>query len=186
MDNNHHFDESAKISPDNLLKLGASIDGLTREFAYKKFFDDTLSIIFPTDFVILPEFLAKLKYPSDNRPKLIYTSYDTKSTFTFNIAPVPLASEQTKDAAEQFRKLLKKLYPMNEFSLVSEEQLKGNCLSWFSYRGHAIDDRTFDIMYVTPVVGQCMIGTFNCVATIENQWKEVVIAMMRSIETSGK
>lgn len=183
---NINFDESGRTSPDILLKQGASIDGITRKFNYKKFFDDTLSILFPIDFIILPEHLARLKYPSVNRPKLIYTSYDTKATFTFNISPVPMLSTQTKDAAEQFKQLLKKLYPLNEFSSIKEEQLKENCLSWFSYRGHAIDDRTFDIMYVTPVAGQCMIGTFNCVAALENQWKEVVIAMMRSIETPGK
>ena len=55
---------------------------------------------------------------------------------------------------------------------------------WFDYKGFAIDEQVYYMMYVLPWKDKQLIhGTFNCKYNDMNEWKEAARQAILSIET---
>jgi hypothetical protein len=82
------------------LESGMYIDGELMEFERVKLFDGKMDIMLPSSFIDLPSNLARIKYPSEQRPHIIKTSLDTSVNMTFSLYGMKIRCDQTKKAAE--------------------------------------------------------------------------------------
>ena len=163
------------------LESGMYIDGELMEFERVKLFDGKMDIMLPSSFIDLPSNLARIKYPSEQRPHIIKTSLDTSVNMTFSLYGMKIRCDQTKKAAEEFRMVIKKVNPAYVFYDLEEEELGNSSVSWFDFKGFCVDDPIYYMMYVTPVGGYLMHGIFNCPYRKLAEWRDAAGRMMRSI-----
>ena len=144
-----------------------------------------ISAVFPKTFVRMPLSIAKIKYPADTRPQIIYTSLDTTVNFTFSVAPQEVPSGQVAKIASQMRAMLKKVNPANIFYDIEEEfgeSEHSTRLCWFNYKSYAIDDQIYTIMYLAAVKkGTVLHGTFNCRFEDMNEWHHAALQVIKSV-----
>ena len=67
--------------------------------------DTKIRLYLPEQFVVMPDQVREVKYPSLNAPDFIITSLDSTVNFCFNILPVQLEEGDTKTMSSQSRML---------------------------------------------------------------------------------
>ena len=141
-----------------------------------------VSIMQPTSFVNMPSSIARAKYPSESRPKLIRTSLDTIVNFTFNVLPQAVRYEKVRSVTEQLKAMIQRLNPANVFYELREEKIDGVPLCWFNYKTYAIDSQLYAIVYLFPLSeGEILQGMFSCRFDDMNEWHDAAIQTILSI-----
>lgn len=178
--------KKAKMEEYKNLEQGIYVKEELLEFKRIELFDKKMSIMLPTTFLDMPSSLAKIKYPSEQRPQIIKTNLNTDVNFTFSLYNIPIKSGETKEAAKQFQMTIKKINPANIFYELVEEPLGETFISWFDFKSFAIDECLYNLMYVTPIEGHILHGVFNCFYRDAIEWKDCVHKVLLSIQDFTK
>ncbi|MCH5258671.1 MAG: hypothetical protein J1F18_02900 [Lachnospiraceae bacterium] len=173
------FRKSAKKSKYNSLESGMYIKDEIIHFKEVQVLDDKVSIMLPDTFVDMPQEIAKIKYPSEQRPQVIKMNSNASVNFTFSLYETPLNENQIENALEQFREIILRVNPAFIFYdfVISEEKNLG----WFDFKSYGLDEQMYNVMYITPIEGKLMHGIFNCMYKDILEWKDAVQQVMLSI-----
>ncbi len=138
----------------------------------------------PEQFIVMPDIVKDVKYPSKDAPNYIITSLSSMVNFGFNILPVFLETEDIKEMSSQFQKALHNVNPSiriknHENDLVT---YRGNEMCWFDFKGYAIDGQNYNRMYLVRMQNNVLHGVFNCPMQYKEQWEDIVEQCFLSIE----
>lgn len=155
-------------------------------FVPTRLFEGNVQVMLPDTFIDMPELLASVKYPSQQRPQVIKTGATGTVNFCFNLFIAPIQVDQIENAALTFRSILQRTQP----SLIQMEQkninLEKNCISWFDFRSFSLDEQIYNLLFVTSIGGKLMNGTMNCPAPLMRAWKPIMQQVVLSIEDHTK
>lgn len=172
----------AEKSKYSTVDTGMYIEDELVNFCPVELFGGKMRVMLPEAFTDMDPEIATIKYPSAARPQVIQTNAAGSINFTFShFAAQPLRQEQVKDAAAQFKTLIRRVHPANVFYDMKEEEVGGNTLWWFDYKGYAVDDQTYNLVYLVSVDGRMMHGVFNCVFRDIEEWKPAAMQVMLSV-----
>ena len=90
--------------------------------------------------------------------------------------------EELHEVAKTFEIIIKKTNPANVFYEKNTENIGNLRLSWFDFKGYAIDCQIYYIYYVTSIGGNLLHGIFSCVTTDVEAYKEVAFLVIKSIQ----
>ena len=169
----------------DIRKDGLIVKGEKIEFQDTPLFQEKMLILLPTSFVDMPQKIARLKYPSEQRPQIIKTDLLGSTNFAFNLFDKAIQPAQMKSAADGMKLILKKVNPANVFYEDGTEPLGKTMLSWFEFKGHGIDTQIYYIMFLTSIGGKLMHGIFNCAIADMETWREAVFQVIRSIQDTS-
>ncbi len=143
-----------------------------------------IRMFLPEQFIVMPDIVKDVKYPSKDAPNYIITSLSSMVNFGFNILPVFLETEDIKEMSSQFQKALHNVNPSiriknHENDLVT---YRGNEMCWFDFKGYAIDGQNYNRMYLVRMRNNVLHGVFNCPMQYKEQWEDIVEQCFLSIE----
>lgn len=151
-------------------------------FEKTELFDHKMQIMLPKSFTDMSIELAKLKYPMEQRPQVIKTNEATDINFTFSLLDQPLTNSQVKTAKDSLKKIMKTVRPDMRFTEDGMENVEGRTIGWFELIYNGLDGKLYNIMYFTPVDGKMLHGIFNCPLKEAENWKPIVLKLMRTIQ----
>jgi len=164
------------------LETGIYIKEELIEFEPRDIPELNINVTLPKTFVRMPASIAKIKYPAETRPQLIFTSLDTTVNFSFSVFPQNVPLDQVKRIAEQMKAMLKKVNPANLFYELKEELSENRALCWFNYKSYAMDDQLYSIMYLLAAEkGKILHGTFSCRFNDMNEWNHAALQVIESV-----
>ncbi len=173
------FRKSAKKSKYNSLETGMYIKDRLIHFKETHVLSDKVSVMLPEGLTDMPLGIAKIKYPSEQRPQVIKTSDDGTVNFTFSLYDTEFNERQIEDALGQFKAVIRKVNPAFIFYDFVVESDKA--LGWFDFKSYGLDEQIYNVMYLLPVEGKLMHGIFNCLYRDILEWKEAVHQIMMSV-----
>lgn len=170
------------------LETGMYINNQIVEFERRTYFDEALSVLLPVSFVPMPEEQAKIKYPVEQRPQVIESNLDGSVNFTMSYFPMKVQPDELARTKDTFRTAVTVMNPAVLFFDDKVQPLGKTNLAWFDYRGYALDDQIYNLMFATTIEGKLLFGTFNCRFADFGEWKPAVIQMIESMEdiTGGR
>ena len=143
-----------------------------------------IHIYLPEQFIVMPDLVKDMKYPSKNAPDLIITSLDSMVNFGFNILAVFIEEGDTKVMISQFQNALRNVNPSikikKQVNDVTTEH--GNEMSWFDFKGYLIDGQNYNRMYLVKMRETVLHGIFNCPMQFKDEWGEIAEKCFMSIE----
>ena len=143
-----------------------------------------IHIYLPEQFIVMPDLVKDMKYPSKNAPDLIITSLDSMVNFGFNILSVSMEEGDTKVMSSQFQNALRNVNPSikikKQVNDVTTEH--GNEMSWFDFKGYLIDGQNYNRMYLVKMRDTVLHGIFNCPMQFKDEWGEIAEKCFMSIE----
>ncbi|RFZ79591.1 hypothetical protein DS742_07400 [Lacrimispora amygdalina] len=176
----------AKKAEHTSLEKGVYIKEGLLSFERRKLFDGEMSILLPVPFKIMPEEIAKIKYPSEQRPQLIYSNAGGDVNFTFSLFDEQVNTSQIKEARDRFRGLIKKIQPANLFIEKKEEDLKDTVAAWFDFKNYGLDAQLYNLFYFTNIKGKLLHGIFNCKFEEAEAWKPIAVQVIKSVFTDER
>ena len=158
------------------------INGKRYHFSERRIPDAGMLICLPNEFIDLPSVIAKQKYPSENRPKVIISSADISVNFAFTLLSDAIRDEeliQTRNAALD---ALKKIYPQNTYLDTGVETSKESRLfTWYEYYGPTLDSESYALNAFMRIKNRLLHYLFNCPKAEYEDWRPIVLETISSI-----
>ena len=157
-----------------------TIDELEMEMEQHYFYNESFSMYMPKYFEKMSEEDANIKYPSTNRPKILYT--DTGGTVNIGIN---LTEEGTwvKEQVVDFRNIMlnaflstspsSKVFNTGEFA--TEEEIP---VAFYAFDNNAIGGSMYNFVFVTLLGDKVLIVSMNCPQKDMEQYEVLFYGIM--------
>jgi hypothetical protein len=162
-----------------LLAISAGISNI--ELVTKSLLNDKVEMKVPKDFDIMKEEMLQLKYPSEQRPTLVFTD----EPGTINVALNHIQSKASQASIvlykDNFLKTFKNVYPSAEWKGSGVLEVNGRKVGYLELVTPAIDTDIYNLMFFTDVEGRLLLCTFNCTKEKMAEWTPVGQQILHSL-----
>lgn len=143
-----------------------------------------IRMFLPEQFIVMPDIVKDVKYPSKDAPDYIITSLSSMVNFGFSILPVLLETGDTKVMSSQFQKVLHNVNPSIIIKNKADDLMTnhGSEMCWFDFKGYAMDGQNYNRMYLVRMRNNVLHGVFNCPMQYKEHWEDIVEQCFLSIE----
>lgn len=151
------------------------------EFEEKDFFDEKLRMFIPKDFEEMSEAARKMKYPSENRPDIIKCNEKGNTCITLKIINSPLDEEKVAKLKDNMKVVIKRTNPANVFYEDGVLEVDSKNIGFFEFKGFAIDDSLYNLMFFLEFEKKTLMGTFSCLHSESKEWREIAFQIIKTI-----
>ncbi|KFN12263.1 MAG: hypothetical protein E7L01_13880 [Paenibacillus macerans] len=177
------------------------------EFTVTEVVPGQVALRLPVSFSEMPEAYAKIKYPSERRPKLIYTN----DTLTVNVTVNPTENRLFDDEMEVYQaellKMLKRMQPNASwlsngvFALgevepeagqhsqgrpVQTEQQGKKRAGYYEFVSPAMDGNIYNLTFFMAWEEKGLFFGVNCMEKEMKLWRPIAHGMMASLQVIGQ
>ncbi|CAH2715104.1 hypothetical protein BACCIP111895_02288 [Neobacillus rhizosphaerae] len=151
----------------------------------KELLSNKIEMLLPESFHIMSEEVAKIKYPNENRPTIIYTNDKTTINISLKYTTTQINDSQIPEFHNSIKQMFEKLYPSAKW--LDEKVIKtndGKNVGVLEVITPAIDTNIYNFMYLIELDNKVLIATFNCTEEKMDDWKPIAKEIMGSIVTT--
>lgn len=179
---NLQSDQLQKVEEKHSIYDGIRILGKWVYFDRRHVAKETITMMMPKNFIQMDPDMAKLKYPSEQRPETILTD----ETGTINLMFQYMEGEVNDATIETFRNqifgMMKRVNPGIKEKEIGSINISGKKIAYVEFSNPVMDGKLYNLMFYLEVRGQPLMGSFNCRTKEIKYWRPVAFEMMRSIE----
>jgi len=156
------FEEDLKNVIEQIKSGIVKINDLNIRMDKKTFFNELFSIYIPEDLKKMPDNIAKIKYPSESRPKIIFTNKKD----TLNIGINYSEQELKNDEVYVFRDVMKDAFmainPSSEVSDSGELEIGNTNIGYYAFPSFALGGQMYNLVFVLSLQGKALVCNMNC------------------------
>ena len=152
------------------------------EFEETEFFEEKLKMYIPKDFEDMSIPARKFKYPSENRPEIIKCNEKGNTCITLKIINSPLDEESVRKLKDGMKVIIKKTNPANVFYEDGVLEVDSKNIGFFEFKGYAIDDSLYNLMFFLEFEGKTLMGTFSCIYKECQEWRDIAFQVINTVK----
>jgi hypothetical protein len=134
----------------------------------------------PESFEIMSEAMMKEKYPTDNRPTIVYTNKDGTVNVAFNHTDTNMKHGDIPKMLEEIKGAFSIVFPSAQWHRSEVEKVNGRNVGVLELVSPAVDTDIYNLMWFTDLDDRMMMATFNCTIEQLEDWKELAGHIMGS------
>lgn len=143
----------------------------------------TISMYLPTSFMVMPEKMKEIKYPSRNGPDFMVCNWNANVSFAFKQLEMRVGENGTREMSLQSQQILKNINP----SITIRQQGSyttnaGNESSWFEYNGYQTDGQSYNQVHLIMLRRHLLYATFSCLKEEKNNWKGIALQLFHTVK----
>jgi len=163
------------------------VGGKRYHFAEREILAAWIQVRMPSEFIEMPSAFARVKYPSEDRPDIITTSFDLSVNFAFSLLSEPASDEGLTINRNASREAMQKVFPQNTYMESQADYTKESRLyTWFDYYGPTLDVDIYTVNAFTRIKQRLLHIMFCCAKSDSEHWKPAVLEMLSSIAESKR
>ncbi len=151
------------------------------ELENRKILDDKVEILLPKDFGLMPEDMLNLKYPSANRPTLVYSDEDGTVNIAFNHTSSIASQKEIDDYEKYLVSTFNKSFPTASWEGHGVKEINGRKVGYIEVTTPAIDTQVYNLLFFTDLGGRLLLCTFNCTVKKKPIWLESAKKIFNSL-----
>ena len=132
----------------------------------------------PKDFELMSEENLKIKYPLENRPKLVYTNDDFSINVAYSVQENSLSNDDISATIDSMNELYGKLFTVLESGVFV---IEGRNIGYMKFITPAIDSNIYNHFLVMSIDGKLTLISFNCIEKYREEWEKVGDFILDSI-----
>ncbi|MCI8892914.1 MAG: hypothetical protein HFH34_16610 [Eubacterium sp.] len=140
----------------------------------------------PDTFAPLSRELMRIKYPNENRPDHIWSNPQTTINVSFSHRQEKMEPGEAGEVRGYMGQVIGHLYPSS--SILDQDLVKADQheheIAWMDFVTPAMDTQIYNLMFFTSLKGRLLMGSCNCLAHEQEEWKGLFIQMILSIRTA--
>ncbi|AKG36443.1 hypothetical protein [Paenibacillus durus] len=141
-----------------------------------------VTTMIPKGFSILPEHIAKVKYPVEARPQYMYSDPAFDTSLGFNYTAQPLKDDQVPEMKDAMIDMIKSVQPSADWISNGVIDVHGQSVGYLSFVGPGLGGRIYTFMYFTALRDQLLLCNFNCNEKERRIWKPLAYGMMENLQ----
>ncbi|MGG4143928.1 hypothetical protein ABEW34_12410 [Paenibacillus algorifonticola] len=176
-------DRKEEDSPSPLLEgMTLHVQEERHQFARRIIPGGEASIVLSQAFTVMDEGTARLKYPAERRPKLIFTNEQTSINVAFQQTGFEIEADDVEEFSGTMLAVLKRSQPAARWFQEGMREVGGKQVAFFAYLTPALDCNLYNLMLIAELNGRAIACTFNCMEEEMDDWKMLGEAMLTSIK----
>ncbi|KEQ27709.1 hypothetical protein [Paenibacillus tyrfis] len=140
----------------------------------------------PDSFEPMPEDYAKIKYPADRRPKLIYTD----PTLEINLTVNPTANRMVNDEMDTFVKdlsfMIRRMQPNAKWIGEGVREVGGRKMGFYEFSVPVLDGVMYNGIFFIELDGKGVFFGLNCMEKYTEQWRPIAHGIMDVLQINPK
>jgi len=130
-----------------------------------------VKMLLPRDFEPLDDQMLRVKYPTGDRPALVYTDKTTEVNVALQHTQYQMSAEKMVEECAEAIVAFKSGFPAwSEWFRSELHPINGRPFLLFELRTPALDTRVRNIMAVTSLDNRMLVISFNVTRELERQW----------------
>ncbi|WP_052723769.1 hypothetical protein [Paenibacillus wulumuqiensis] len=158
-----------------------TIDEKPIRFTAVELSEKGIACLLPDYFAPMPTEEARMKYPSEQRPTVIYCNPEGTVDFTLNPSDMEAEDHELEQIAKQLSVMLRDVQPIRSWKGMETLTTEHMTLIIMRFVTSAIDGHIYNEMLLFNRNGRLQIGTFHCEAEQMEQWEPVTEVIIRSL-----
>lgn len=144
--------------------------------------EDRIELKVPNDFEIMSEEMTNAKYPSENRPTLIYSNESGSINVALNYTETVAGQSFMELYVESLVSTFESLYPSAEWKDSGVEEINGRKVGYLKLITPAEDSNIYNVIFFTDLDGKLLLASFNCTENFIPEWEETADEIMNSLK----
>jgi hypothetical protein len=152
------------------------------ELEKRSILSDRIEILLPKNFTVMSEEMAKIKYPSERRPTLIYTNDETSVNIAFNLLTTKIKDSEITEFKAATKSNLDKAYSNANFlkdTIITNNNKNIGVLELIT---PALDTKVYNLMFFMELDGKLLLGSINCTEALMKEWQPIAQEILQSIK----
>ncbi|RUA32715.1 MAG: hypothetical protein DSY77_11525 [Bacteroidetes bacterium] len=141
---------------------------------------DKVEILVPSDFEIMSIEAISRKYPSKNRPTLVFTDGTSSINLAVNHTSNRITNNELPQALPVFVNQFENIYPTIQWYRKEMSVLNGKEFAVMEFISPSSDSNIYNLMFFTELEGRLLIFSFNCTVENQKEWKSKAQKIMKS------
>lgn len=166
----------------SLIGFCSLMTSYSQELVPQLILDNTMSLSVPKGFSLLSNDIIAKKYPSGNRPSIVYGNPDATINLVVNYTEDGITKEELSDALEVFSKQFERAYPGIEWYTKELQLVNAKKFVVLEFHTPAVDTEIYNLMFMTEHQERLLIFSFNCTLREKSQWEKVGKEILKSIK----
>lgn len=145
-------------------------------------FEDLLKVYIPEKFVRSSLMEAKIKYPSEQRPQLIYRNTRDTINIGFSLIEQTVPDEHIVDMKDVMRDAYLQVNPVSNILDQGLEIIGDRPLAYYTFDSFAIGGQIYNCVFITRLNDYLLIGTMNGAKKDMRMCKPLFYGVMHTLE----
>lgn len=152
------------------------------ELEKRSIISNKVEISLPKNFTIMSEDMAKLKYPSERRPTLIYTDEEASINVAFNYMTTIITDKEISLFKEATKKNLENVYPSATWLEDTVVMIHNKNVGKLEVITPAVDTKVYNLIFFMELEGKLLMASFNCTENQMQEWQPIAHEIVESIK----
>ena len=149
-------------------------------------FDGNIEIMLPSNFEALDTTVINYKYPTANKPKVVYSNVEMSINVAFAVKENASKSKiNVSLSTDIMASTLKEALPGSKVLDQGVIRQSGGDFGYVELRTKALDTQIYNLMYFVITEEELIIVSFNCPMKLLKTWKPVAKDIMASLVVKG-
>ncbi len=176
-------EENDQIKPeDRTIDTGIKIQGKWIYFERRSLANEKITMMVPKDFAPMSLEVAKVKYPSEQRPETILMDETGAINIMFNYMEGNVDNSNIESFRNQIFGMMKRVNQGIKQQEIGAVNVAGKQIAYVEFSNPVMDGKLYNLMFYIEMEGQPLMGSFNCRTKEMKYWKPIAFEMMKSIE----
>ena len=132
-----------------------------------------LEILIPAGFSKMDEDVIATKYPSSNRPNLVYTDEKGTINIAINHTKNKIAPQELTQLHQQLDMSIRQAQPDASWMFSGFQHHHGRKWTQLEFQSNAVDTKIHNMMMATSAKGRMLVISFNCTDEHASKWLKI-------------
>lgn len=162
------------------------VDDKQLQFREYEIIKNQLWMWLPDEFTLLGKELMRIKYPNESRPDIIYTNPEATVNVSFSHKRERFSAGEEEELRDYMGEIIQNMYPTSSILDKGLVQAGEKAASWMDFVTPAIDTKIYNLMFFSPLKGRLLMGSCNCLAHDQEDWKALFLQMIATLRMADK
>ncbi|WP_025850384.1 hypothetical protein [Paenibacillus ehimensis] len=140
----------------------------------------------PDSFEPMPEDYARIKYPADRRPKLIYTDSTLEINLTVNPTPNRMVNDEMETFVKDLSFMIRRMQPKAKWHGEGVREVGGRKMGFYEFSVPVLDGVMYNGIFFIELDGKGVFFGLNCMEKYMEQWRPIAHGIMDALQINPK
>ncbi|MDR1066032.1 MAG: hypothetical protein LBL35_01170 [Clostridiales bacterium] len=167
---------------EQIKNLHVSLNELDMDMTESLFFDGEIKMRIPADFIKMPAKAAKVKYPVESRPQIIYMDKKDSVNIGLNHTQENVKEEDVVSVRDYMIAAYSAVNPASKITDKGHFMSGEHAIAYYSFENFVIGGQMYNLVFILSLKGKLFACNLNCLKKDTERMKPLFYGIMKTTE----
>jgi len=152
----------------------------------RTFLNDSFTISIPKEFDFMDDGMAKIKYPNESRPGIIFTNRQDTVNIGLNYVEQALEDEDVTAFRDVMKNAVISIHPSSKIMDTGDFNTDKHTVAYYTFPNHVIGGQMYNLFFALTINKKVLVCNLNCLKKDMDKWMPIFYGIMHTIQIDEK